>query len=229
MIVAQAATVAHQVRGRLRLRLRDRHNLALLARVEAGLHAAAGVTSVRCNEAAGSLVVEYDPAQLSGADLLQLLLPEQARSQEMRPRVDESAFLPTTAERIWATLGDPARAPAHLPAILRLRETGPGRWQVMLDLLGQQLEGTVSLAEQVSDRRLVLVLQGAVSGRYVLSLTPQAGGTLVREQVAYELPEAFLSRALGRVAEPVIRRLVREHLGALPGLLAEQDSRAQPA
>lgn len=60
--LARHLTVAHHVAGRVRLRLSP-PALPRLGELPKGvLHALPGVAAVRINPAAGSVVVEYDPA-----------------------------------------------------------------------------------------------------------------------------------------------------------------------
>ena len=222
MTVGELVSVAHQLRGRVRFRLQGRPSPPVLAALESQLRHADGVHHVRIGEAAASIVVEYDPMLQSVEQLLRLPVDSTA-SAELRARVDESILLPASPERIWEHLGDPARAPSHLPAVLKVTEVGPGTWQVTLELLGQHVEGRAVLLEEIPSERLVLMLSGPVNGRVIFSLTPEDGGTRVREQVSYDLSDAVLNWTLGKVAEPAVRRLSRQHLASLQRMIEQND------
>lgn len=222
MTLGELVSVAHQLRGRVRFRLQGRPSPSLLATLQSELSRADGVHHVRISEAAGSIVVEYDPALQSVEQLLRLPL-DGATPAESRARVDESILLQASPERIWEHLGDPARAPSHLPAVLKVTEDGPGTWQVTLELLGQHVEGRAVLLEEIPAERLILMLSGPVNGRVVFSLTPEDGGTRVREQVSYDLSDALLNWTLGKMAEPAVRRLSRQHLASLQRMLEQNE------
>jgi carbon monoxide dehydrogenase subunit G len=218
MTLGEIAGVAHQLRGRVRLRLQGQPSPQVLHSLQTQLSGAVGVRHVRVSEAASSIVIEFDPAQQSVEQLLRLQL-NGAAPERTRTRVDESTLLQAPAEQVWSLLGDPSAAASHLPAVLKIREDAPGSWRVTLDLLGQRVEGRVVLLEEIAAQRLVLALNGAVTGRFVLSLTPEGEETRVREQVHYDLSDALLNLTLGRMAEPAIRRLVRQHLASIRELL----------
>lgn len=219
MKLGEAMVIAHHVRGRLRLRLRIRSDRSMLHAIEQTLLRTNGVVHVRVTESAAGVVVEYDPALLEARRLLDLPL-DGASAYVARARIDECRLLPATPAQVWAALGEPESAALHLPSVMQIKSDGDGAWWVTLDLLGQRLQGRVELGETIPGERLELHLSGAVQGRSILSLTRQAQGTLVHEQVWYDLGGSFLDTTLGRMAEPTIRRLVRDHLASLERLLA---------
>lgn len=222
MKVEDAVVVVHRLPGRLRLRLRSRPNPGALHAVERALVQADGVLHVRVNESAASVVVEYDPARQSPQHLLALLLDDE-QPFELRARIEETLLVQSSPDQVWAVLGEPGRAAMHLPSVLQIQSEGPQSWRVTLDLLGQPLQGRVLLVSAIPAERLELTLEGAVQGRYLLSLAPYSNGTLdgtlVREQVWYDLSQAVLDITVGRLAEPAIRRLVRRHLISIDRLL----------
>lgn len=144
--------------------------------------------------------------------------------QHLRARIDETAWFPASAQQLWALLSDPARAPAHLPAGISMREEhtrpdGKQAWQVSLELLGKHLETRAVLEEELPAQRTTIGVEGALTGWYRLSLTEENGGVRLREQIDYRVPGVFLDQTLGRLAEPVIRRMLRQHFAALERLL----------
>jgi carbon monoxide dehydrogenase subunit G len=212
MTVGEVVVVAHQIRGRVRLRLRSGHARRLLQAVEEALMEAPGVHGARVNEAAASVAVEFDPAQQSPRSLLERPLAEVTELATARARVDESAEIAAARERVWQALDGGQLSAARLPAVLRVDEAGPDRWRVTLDLLGQELSAQARLVEHVPPERLTMALEGDIAGTCTLSLSSVPTGTRLREQVSYELPRTLLARTMGRFAEPAVRRLVREHL-----------------
>ena len=219
MTIGEFVSVAHELRGRVRFRLQGHPRAETLTALEDQLRHAAGVYSVRVSAAAASIVVEYDPERQSAEQLLRL--PLNSGTAEAQARIDESILLQAAPQQIWEHLSDSAHAPSHLPAVLHVREVQPGNWAVTLELLGQRVEGNVVLLEELPAERIVLALNGPVNGRVIFSLTPENGGTRVREQVSYDLSDVFLNWTLGRMAEPALRRLSRQHLKSLQRMVDE--------
>lgn len=220
MTVADATVVAHHVRGRLRLRARGTWTPALLASVEESLRTADGVLDVRVNENAGSLIVEYDPATQALQQLLATPLIDAGKASHRRAQIYHSIVVEATPDEVWAVLTEPGRTVARLDTVVETHEKEAGVWGIALDLLGQRAQGRVRLTNQAPAEWLELTLEGSVEGRYVLSLSPRSAGTRLQARVFYRLAGDVLNRALGRLAEPALRRLVHEHLAAIDRLVA---------
>lgn len=227
MTVDDFTTVAHQLPGRLRLRLRQGAQRDCLVAIEDSLMRASGVYRARVNEAAASIVVEYDAARQSAEALLALPVRKILEREAERAQIEESIELPASPEEVWSILDAPGATASQFPAVFRVQEAAPNEWLVTLDLLGEELNGRVRLTESTPPQRIAVVLNGDVSGRCVLSLSalPGGTGTRLREQVFYELPGALLARTIGKLAGPAIRRLVREHLASVERAIQDAAAR----
>ena len=111
----------------------------MLTALELCLGGAEGVQRVHINETAASIVVEYDPLLQSTDGLLALPLESDLAPIDLQARIDESALVRAAPAAVSAVLGEPERAAAHLPSVLKIREEAEGVWQVTLELLGQRL------------------------------------------------------------------------------------------
>jgi carbon monoxide dehydrogenase subunit G len=226
MTLRDLVDVAHELPGRVRFRVRGRPSRSLLAAIEAELDATPGVHGVRVNEAAASIVVEYDPASQSRERLLDLPINAEA-ALEAPARIDESIMLHATPDQIWGLLDRFQGLPSD-GGLIAVEETGPGTWRLNLTLLGQQLQLRVVRAEEVPAQRLVFHLEGALQGHCVFSLMPEDGSTRVRERVSYTLGNGIVDRTLGTLIEPILRRLAREQLASLQNALQHSPQRASP-
>jgi carbon monoxide dehydrogenase subunit G len=218
MNVGDIAVVAHRVPGRLRLRLRGHVHRGALLKVEQVLLAAEGVLHVRLNESAASIVVDYDPAQQREETLLGLPVGEAQPMDLLETRVDENLLIHAAPAAVWAVLDRSDGAVAHFPSVLHVANDGPDAWLVTVDLLGRSLHGRVQVTESIPGERLALELHGSVAARYMLTLSPELGGTRVRERVWYDLRGTLLDLVVGSLAEPALHRMVREHLATLQRL-----------
>jgi hypothetical protein len=217
MTLGDLLDVAHEVPGRVRFRVRGRPARPLLAAIERTLGAAPGVRRVRVNEAAASVVAEFDPTAQSSGSLLDLPYRAEA-GEEPLARIDESILLRASPEAIWALLDRFQGVPSD-GGMIAVQETGPASWRLSLTVLGQELQLRVLRTEEVPAERLVFRLDGALQGRCVFSMAPEEGGTRVREQVSYTLGNAIVDRTLGALIEPILRHLAREQLIAVQAAL----------
>jgi carbon monoxide dehydrogenase subunit G len=216
MIAGDLLEVAHRLRGRLRLRLRSGRSPHALPALASQLSGAPGVRHVRVSEAAASIVLEYDPAQQSVEQLLQLPVESGSAGLREPARIDETILIQATPEQIWALLDGGGGAPSQVHGLLTVEEDGPGAWRVGIELLGRRLMLRIVRGDEDPPRRVVFRIEGALNGRCVFTLTPEGGGARVREQVSYALANTLLDRTLGRLAEPVLRRMARTQLASLP-------------
>jgi carbon monoxide dehydrogenase subunit G len=220
MTAGDLVDIAHQVPGRVRFRLHIRPAGGALVELERTFRATSGVRSVRVNEAAASVVVEFD-GKLQSVERL-LTLPVAAVAEPAaQAKVDESMTIAAPAETIWSALNSFNGLPSDegAPAI---EEAGKDEWRLTMQLLGQPLAVRIKRVEEEPPRRMVFRLAGALHGHCVFSLTPGSHGTRVREQVTYTLANGLMDRAFGGLADAIIRRMARDQLAALRQTLLDE-------
>jgi hypothetical protein len=131
-VVADRATVAHAIPGRVRLHIDSlRHDFARAAETEQRLSELPGIESVRANPKTGSLVVEYDPELAGSLNMLGMIADAVGVSiSEQIPRTRDNAVdhisPEEAAQRIRALVGDANARVAQVAGGLDLRLVVPG-------------------------------------------------------------------------------------------------------
>lgn len=210
--------VAHATLGRLRLRLHPPHDPAELDAGRAALAGVAGVREVRANPSAWSLVVEYRAAECSVEQLLAAVLPAAARSQPTTPIFEDAVEVLTTITapraEVWRLLAHPEAASQYAPAGIALSgRPGDDQWKATVDIRGKQLVIDVRVTEYDPERRLVLDLSGALTGRMSVSLDGDGSQTSVRQRLEFVPPGTSIGKAVSRRAlRPILRRELKAHV-----------------
>jgi uncharacterized protein YndB with AHSA1/START domain len=140
------------------------------------------------------------------------------------PTIEERIIIGQPAERIFARLAQPERAPEWTPNLVRVQrtsqiESGLGvETRVEARVGGRTSRGTGRCIAWDPPRSLSLEskLDVGVSSTTTFSLVERAAATELTARVDYTLPTSGLGRLLGGlIGEPMLRRDMRTALGTL--------------
>jgi uncharacterized protein YndB with AHSA1/START domain len=219
-------TIAHTVPGRLRLKLLPPHNQARLEEGRATLAAAGGVRDVRAHVAAWSLIVEYNPRQVSVDGLLDLPLPAPiagatpatAPAAPAYPdEVEASTEIGAPIAVVWRILTDPEHISLHAPGTVHVDgAVDADHWLAEVEVLGRTVKLQVDVIERTQEQRLVLQMNGSLRAQLTATLEPAGAATRLHERLEFAVPGRFLGRFVSKVAaRPRLRNELTEHVGKI--------------
>jgi carbon monoxide dehydrogenase subunit G len=132
------------------------------------------------------------------------------------------------AERVWASLNDPAFLARCIPGCRSMQETGPDRYTVRLDLkvasVGGSFEGSIALSDKSPPRHCRIAVAGSGTlghgtGEAAFELAPQEGDTLLVYRGSGEI--GGLVAGVGqRVLKGVSKHLIGKFIKAVRSELA---------
>jgi len=153
-------------------------------------------------------------------------------------KVNGTALLNATPERVWAALNDPAVLVATIPGCQRLETVGPDRYRMTVTAGVASIKGTyqgdVALADHDPYRAFTLTASGAgapgtVSADVRVSLDGRDDGTTLLRYDADAVVGGTVGGVGQRVLAGVARRMAGEFFTAVDGHLTGGPAVSEPA
>lgn len=138
-----------------------------------------------------------------------------------------SATLPVPPAEAFAVVSDVSNAD-WLPAIRGVRHIGGprrgvgARFEVEAGLVGRHLRGTLRVAEAVSPRRVVLVLEEGLDLTITIETAPVRAGCRLHVEARYSVGGPF-GGAVERASQPAARREVARAVEQLAAHFGRED------